>query len=248
MPLRRVGLAMFFFVHGVVYWLINRFGYIFVPMHEVLQVSIAVVIIIILMIDGIGWSDDRTKFSSAVNALLPMIALFFVGTITNGGFLYLLLFIVALVCSVVLFFVCTHSRKVKIVLGVIYSIVLAVPMLFFVLALIGALLPQFGHTEVRQAELSPGGIYLAEVVENSQGALGGNTWIYVTPQGKTINILVGELRPSPQNIFSGRWSGSQYMVPHWKTDEVLYIIHIDDPAHVIMRFQRQGNDWVRLHD
>ena len=236
--LRRVGLAIFLLVHAVVYRLIAWFGYTFVPVNAVLQVGIALVLIIALMIDGIGWSDDQTKFSSIVNAMLPVIALFFV-TSYRGSFGFFLS-IATVICSMVLFFAYTQNRKVKIILGAIYALILALPLLFASFALLGAIfLPISAHTEIRQIELSPSGMYLAELTENNQGMLGGATWIDVTRQDGEISILIGTFRPHPQNIYSGRWAGSQYMVLRWETDGILYITHIEDPEHIIMRFERQ---------
>ena len=246
MPLRRVGLALFLLIHAVIYRLLALFGYTFVPASDGLQVLIAITLIIVLTIDGIKCSHNQTKFSKTVNDFLLLFVLFFIRAISihSEGALYFLLYFVSFVCCLILM----RNRKEEVTHKTVTCIVLKISVLAtcFVLAaqLLLLLLPS-GYTGVRQAERSPSGDYLVEVIENSHGAMGGNTRINITRLG--VNIGIGELRAQSQNIYRGRWSGSQIMMPRWETDEVLYIIHIDKPEEVIMRFERQGRTWVRLN-
>ena len=242
LPLRRVGLAVFLLVHALVYRLIAWAGYTFVPASDVLQVLVAMTLIIALTVDGIKCSHDQTEFSKTINDFLPLFVLFFIRAVSihSRGALYFLLYIVSFVCGLVLM----RKRKGEVTHGTIKGTVVKVSVLASYVALsvqlLLLLLPS-GYTGVRQAERSPSGVYLVEIIENSHGAMGGNTRINITRLG--INIGIGELRAHPQNIYHGRWSDSQVMVPSWETDEVLYILDVRDPAYAIMRFERQGRDW-----
>jgi len=252
MSIRRVGLAAFFLVHAIIYSLIRWFGYVFIPVSGELQFFVTLAIIIVLTVDGVRCSAEQTKFTERVNNFLPLIVLFFIRAISshNSGILYLLLYIASLACSLILFFTRTHNCKEKVTRGTAQSILVKVSVLASCFVLLAQFLLLFlpsGYTGVRQAEQSPSGRYLAEVIENSHGAMGGNTRINITRRG--VDFGIGELRARPQNIYHGRWGGSQIMIPHWETDEMLYITHIDDPAQIIMRFRRQWNgDWRRLND
>jgi len=244
---------MFLLVHGVIYWLISWLGYTFIPVYETLQVGIILAITLTLTIDGFRTRRDRTRFSRIANALLPIIALYFVISFADHGGespLYLLLFLTAFVCSMVLFFAHAQSRTLKLTLGVLHSLILIIPMLIFTLALVSSLFSEpSNYAGVKQAALSPSGAYLAEVVENTApGTVGGNTWIYVTGQGRSVNILVGELRLRPQRIHTGHWVVVTDVTLHWETDEIVHITFSDKYGEDTISFRRQGRDWVRLHD
>jgi len=252
LPLRRVGLAAFFFVHGSVYWLISWLGYTFIPVHEMLQVGLALAVILALTIDGLRKRHDRTRYSRIGNALLPIIALFFVLSFADHSGespFYLLLFITAFLCSMVLFFACTQNRTVKIILGVIHAIILIIPILIFTLALLGRLFaPLSGPTLMRQSELSPNGVYLAEVIDRRDGQY-SDIGVNITRQGRDLNLLVGELRLRPQTIYVARWRVFvQDLTLHWETDGMLHITYSDKYGQDIVRFERQGDAWVRLND
>jgi len=247
LPLRRVGLTMFLLIHAIGYSFINWIDYIFVPVHEALHVGLVMILIIVLTIDGIRCRNERTEFSSIVNAILPLIALFFVVTImiVHGSDLYGLLAMVTLVCSLVLFFACTQNRVVKLLLGMTYVLVLVIFPMFILLWSFMIVTSPPGITEVRQTELSPNGIYLSEVIEYN-GADGVTRWIVVTPQNRDINILLGVFRPVPQRIHTAHGRVSLSMTLYWETDEILQITHTTRDHHTTtLHFERQGRNWVQ---
>jgi len=240
-----MGLAMFLLIHAIIYTLMRLANYMFVPVHEVLHVSLALAIIIALTIDGFRCRGERTPFSSIVNAILPMIALFFVVLIMIAyeSYLYGILAIVTLICSLILFFACRQKRIVKVIFGIVYVLVLVVYPMFLVLwlSMLGTSPP--GTTQVRQTELSPNGIHSVEVIDyNSLGRV--TTWIEVTPQDRDVNLLVGVLRPNPQRIYTVHWNDTTPMTLHWETDEILHITY-EARQTITTRFEWQGNAWVQ---
>ena len=248
MPLRRVGLAVFLLVHAIFYSFMGWADYMFVPAHEALQVGLLLAIIVALTIDGVRCRREQTSSSSQANAILPVIALFFVITmvIAHDSRLYFLLSLATLVCSLILFFACTRSRIVKIVLGVIY--VLGVGLLSFALYWLILFSAFSGEIEVRQSEVSPDGTHLAQVIENSGVGMSFTTItrVDVSRRDRDVNILVGVFRPIPQRIYAIDWNIPPPMTLYWEADEVLYITYTSGNYDIIMRFERQGNDWRRL--
>jgi len=151
---------------------------------------------------------------------------------------YLVLLLVALTCGMTLFFAGMKHLLTRISLGIAYLLVIT-PIVFFVL--LTTILPPFGYSEVIQSTLSPNGHYKAELRANSQGALGGATWIDVTLQPDSINILsVAELNRRSMRIYSGRWGEFYRMTLRWEMDNLL---HIDFDAPMTFRFN--GQRWIR---
>lgn len=123
--------------------------------------------------------------------------------------------------SMVLLFACTHSSGRQAVLGAIYSIFLLVPTLL--LLFLAILVSDFSHNEVVRSASSPSDVYVAKVILNSQGALGGGTLVRVTCQNSKVNLFVGILQRPPDRIYSGRWGEFYNMQLYWETDEILHV-------------------------
>jgi hypothetical protein len=81
----------------------------------------------------------------------------------------------------------------------------------------------FGKNTVIRAEMSPNSIYLAEVIDNDQGALGGATLVNVTKQNRNVYLLIGDLKKDAKEVYYGRWGESFEMTLRWETDNILYI-------------------------
>ena len=71
--------------------------------------------------------------------------------------------------------------------------------------------------------MSPNSVYIAEIIDSNQGALGGATLVSVTRQNRNISILIGELKKDSKVVYSGRWGEFETMTLRWETDEILYI-------------------------
>jgi len=79
-------------------------------------------------------------------------------------------------------------------------------------------------TVVRTVE-SPSGEYYAKVIDSSQGALGGNTFVDVQQRG--LNAVVFKIEKNPQRVYSGDWGESKYMHIYWKDDNCLVINSVE---------------------
>jgi len=247
-----VGLALFLLIHALVYTLIGLLDYMFVPAHEALQMGLALAIVIALTVDGVRCRKEQSSFSDIINAILPMVALFFVVTLlfhSSDSDLYIVFSTVTLLCSLILFFACPRSRIGKIILGVIYSIIVLLMLYAFSFVFLVVSMCPPGDVRVTQAELSPDGVYLAEVLEDGRSGSCGGAWIDVTRQGRRVNILIGVFQPAPQRVFSlPWWMVAQSIELRWGADSALYITYPADRGHRYVdtaRFQRQGREWVR---
>lgn len=218
-------LALFFLTLGCFYLSIKLFGYTFAPVSGIVLNTITAVIIIWFTIKAI--KNSRTKMSTMVSTFLPLIALFFI--ITKGvasdingieTYIYILHSYMTLICSMIVFFFCGRGKAIKFGLGIIYSILLA-PVFFMLFIMI--FFWNFGVNTVMKYEMSPNAVYLAEIVDSDQGALGGNTLVNVTPQNQDLNLVIGKLKKDPVRIYTGRWGEFETMTLRWETDEILYI-------------------------
>ena len=235
-------LTKFLLILGGIYALIRWRGYIFIPASQPIFGGVMAVMVVLLVVNGVWYSEEQSKLASVSAALLPLSAVLFLfvqsGAVELSRPVFVVLVAVLMGGSMVLFFARTHSTVRKAVLGTIYSVVLLVPtlfMLFFLVFFAGFF--DFNHEEVIRSATSPGDVYVAEVIESSQGATGGSTRVYVTYQGSSINLLVGKLQPEPRQVYFGRWGEFYNMRLHWETDEILHINNIT--------LTRRGTRWVQ---
>lgn len=74
-----------------------------------------------------------------------------------------------------------------------------------------------------QKSVSPQGNYVAEVIENSQGALGGET--YVTVRGaKSLHFLLFTVRPEANCVYQGNYGEAEVLDLQWNGEEILLIV------------------------
>ena len=246
-PLGHVTLAIFFLAFGSLYFGIGFLRYTFILSFDWAIVNIfTCAIIIFLTIKGMTNREKHMKNSTAVAISLPLLALFFVlakGSASDITALHILLLsYVSVICAIILFFSCTRGTGFKITFSIIYALILVPMFLFSIVLLFGSIFMRgFVLIEVTSAELSPNATYLAEVIRNDQGALGGHTTIEITEQNRDINLLIGELQRNPRKVYFGRWWEYKYMSLYWESDDILYVYLRDGT----IRFLRQGRNWTR---
>ena len=81
------------------------------------------------------------------------------------------------------------------------------------------------NTVVQTVE-SPTKEYYAEVIDSDQGALGGDTRVYVYEQNE-INAVFFKIKKHPQTVYSGDWGEFQNMQIYWKNDKCLVINSVE---------------------
>lgn len=69
---------------------------------------------------------------------------------------------------------------------------------------------------------SPDGSYYAEVQDFDQGALGGDTLVYIHEKA-LIDVIIFRVEKTPQRIYTGEWGEYKDMNIYWKSDNCLVI-------------------------
>jgi hypothetical protein len=245
--LRHAVLAGFFLVFGLLQLFVGLFQYTFVSSINWMILSVFICAIIIpLTVMGIRNRAEQTKTSVVIAICLPLFALFYILTKAIAtdihGFGLILLSYVSVICALLLLFFLVRKRCLIIVFSVLHGVILLPMFLFSLLILFGTVfMGDFGRIETTGAETSPNAVYLAEIVSDDRGALGGRTEINITELNRDINLFIGELQRNSIRIYSGSWWEYKYMSLRWEGDETLYVYARDG----VMQFLKQGGNWVR---
>ena len=112
-----------------------------------------------------------------------------------------------------------NSDKAK-----IFSVITS-SLLFVAISLVSFVSVFFGNfavnTVVKTID-SPSGEYYAEIVDSDQGALGGNTVIYVK-KSDCLNMMIIKIEKTPERIYIGEWGEYKTMDIKWLNDNTLSI-------------------------
>lgn len=126
---------------------------------------------------------------------------------------------ICLICSVLIATKSCNSVKAKTV-SVINSTVLTVIALAFSFIVITA--DSFSTHTVKDVIYSPDRTCYAEVVDIDQGALGGNTVIYVH-KSKCLNLFFITVAKTPQRVYTGEWQEYKSLKIQWKDNDCLTV-------------------------
>lgn len=135
------------------------------------------------------------------------------------NFLILLIMAACFVLSVFLVVFCCRKLAAKLIFSLVPGL-LALGLAF--IALIAVFAAGFGEDTVVETKESPDGSLIAELIDDDQGALGGNTLVYVR-RNKECDLGVVRLRAKGQEVYCGRWGEFNDMALEWKDSETLWI-------------------------
>ena len=198
------------------------FGYSFdLGNYSVFAICTAIVSLFITVLVLSGKLDGISKAGKVLFALLPFLstanAAFCIFKCSSGTD-EIVVAICMFACTVFAFIQAVKLGKPVALKAV--GIVLASIAVLPVFAL--TLLP-FGEDTVTQSLVSPqGGYYYAEVVAVNQGALGGDTVVYVY-ENKGVDLLAFRIYKSPERIYMGEWGEFEDMNIYWKDEQCLVI-------------------------
>ncbi len=108
--------------------------------------------------------------------------------------------------------------------ALILSALMILPIAF--LSFTALVFGDFGQNTVVQTVASPSGKYSAQVIESSQGALGGDTFVDVY-DNSAINAILFKIEKNPQRVYCGDWGEFENMQIHWKDDGCLIINSVE---------------------
>ena len=135
------------------------------------------------------------------------------------NFLILLIMAGCFVLSVFLVVFCCRKLAAKLIFSIVPGL-LALGLAF--IALIAVFAAGIGEDTVVEAKESPDGLLVAELIDDDQGALGGNTLVYVR-RNSGYDLGIVRLRAKAQEVYCGRWGEFYDMALEWKDSETLWI-------------------------
>ena len=126
-------------------------------------------------------------------------------------------------CCFILTEKCGNPPDLKKVINIITGIMI-LPVL--IICMCDLLFGNFGSQTVVQTVESPSGEYYAQVIDSDEGALGGDTivWVY---EKKGLNALIFKFEKKPQRVYLGAWGEFENMKIYWKDDSCLVINSVE---------------------
>lgn len=203
-----------------------RFTLISIPGFSAVIAFLAVAIIILEIINKKPFK--RSRVQKLLIFLLPL-------SFVNGVFYMfkcpqiwvIACTVVSFVCCGYLAAMCLWSLPAKIVVGSIATLMTFLLCIFsFFIFLFG----NIGQNTVVQTVESPGGKYYAQVIDSDQGALGGDTIVYVYKSSK-LNAILFQIQKKPQRVYTGDWGEFRTMRIQWKNDRYLIINSVEYPIN-----------------
>lgn len=206
-------------------FIFSYFGYTF-EFHSNTAYSaiIAVLSVVALIVSLIIDLEVVSKPLGILLAIIPLLNLFscirylFPAKIENKLMYGFALVSIACCCGLCVVFV--KSLPLKVCTLTFSSIMIAA------MGFIGFFSLVFGSfsvdTHVMRVD-SPNGYYCAEVINSDQGALGGDTCVYVSKNPSEIDAGVFKLYAKPQMVYFGEWYEYETIKVSWKDDDTLII-------------------------
>ena len=132
------------------------------------------------------------------------------------------IFVLALVwVTFAMILLCAYGRQ-RFVQGVLVGSSAVILLPFMLLCLLLFLFP-FGRITVVRTVLSPEGNYCAQLINDDQGALGGNTLVEVHDTRKNLDLFLLSVQKNPRRVYTGRWGEFETMKLEWESEEILLI-------------------------
>ena len=189
-------------------------------------VAISLLTIILMSSFLIKKSYNDAKFQQIITMLPVIIAingllLCFEQNQQTSIFIVSQISIIFCFCYSLFILIKMKSKQVAQKITIAVSVLLVILLTF--LSIISAFANEMGSTSIEKSVLSPSGKYLAEVADVSQGALGGDTVVYISKNTKDINILIGKFSTSKEMIYIGAWGKSTTIQIEWADNDTLKI-------------------------
>lgn len=123
------------------------------------------------------------------------------------------------ICSVILMIKFIRPLALQIALSLLFSLLIV---LFSFLAFIDFLFQDFSRDTLIRSVSSPQNSYIAEVISNDQGALGGCTFVKIRSSKPDINLLFGRFSKSFY-VYTGSWGSYMGLQVSWIGEHTLMI-------------------------
>ena len=212
-------------LYSLGYLLLLEFGYTLelfsVP---VVAISVAVLSVCVVVLDIIYKNTITNKVLCGLIATITPLSLIntFFYLMESDQVWILASGVVCFVCCCILTVKHAKPMALKIV-ALILSAMMVIPIGFF--SLLVVFFP-IGQNTVVQTVESPNGGYYAELIDSDQGALGGDTVVYVYERWE-INLLLFKIEKEPQQVYFGEWGEFKNMKIYWKNDHCIVINSVE---------------------
>ncbi|MBU5449279.1 hypothetical protein [Acetivibrio sp. MSJd-27] len=210
-------LAMILLVFSAINIFLYAIDYLFQPVNYGLFLLFCIAGAVTATVFSLRNRAGNSKLSAVFGALMPLFALVFV--ISSGfvldfnpeyiephNFCYVVISSVFMICALIIFFSSVKKKGIRIAAGILTA-VLSVPCVFFLYIML--LFSNFGSNTILQTVTSPDEAYCAWAVSSDQGALGGDTCLYVRNIKKDVFIGIGTFKAEEKRLRYGRF-GEEY--------------------------------------
>ncbi len=124
------------------------------------------------------------------------------------------------VCSFIMLFNYGKPLWGKVVCAIL-GIILSLLLLFY--SFLNFIFGGFGSNTVIRSVPSPKNTYIAKVIDNDQGALGGATFVDIYSTKPPINFLICQFSKSPIRLYQGRWGEDGSLDIIWESESKVKI-------------------------
>lgn len=167
-----------------------------------------------------AWLNLRKEVSK-INVFLPIFSLFnlIIYVYKSKSAVVFICMAVCFVYSAIIAKKSCRCAKQKIA-SVLTSAFFSVPV--FVVSLVVVTFGAFSMNTVVDKIYSPNKTYFIEIIDSDQGALGGNTVVYVH-QNRKLDLFVLTISKTPERIYIGEWKEYETMNAEWESENSLLI-------------------------
>ena len=207
------------------YWLLLEFGYTLALFSlPAAAISVAALSVCVVVLDIICKDTISNKAMCVLMAMVTPLSLInvFFYILACGQVSVLISGAVCFVCCCIL--TIKHAKPMK--LKIVTLVLSALMVLPIGLANIIIVFFPIGQDTVVQTVESPSGRYYAELIASSQGALGGETVVYVYEKWE-INLLLFKIEKQPQQVYYDEWGKFKDMEIYWKDDRCIVINSVE---------------------
>lgn len=213
-----LGLYIFFPLGSIVS---GCFGYVFTLFNYTVFGFVSAAVSLAAAVIAVRSSGSaRSKAEKAALILLPLLAcvnwIFYL--FKSSSVISVICMPFCLICALV---IAAQAKPISLKLfAMIPSLLLTVPLSF--ITFIWLIFGQTGLNTVVSTLPSPDGTYYAEVIDSDQGALGGDTIVYVYDT-RCIDAVIFSASRAPERVYLGPWRAWQHMSIYWEDDRRLVI-------------------------
>ncbi|MGI5897450.1 MAG: hypothetical protein ACOX6U_10980 [Oscillospiraceae bacterium] len=156
-------------------------------------------------------------FAALVFPLVLINSVFFLSLDWSLTTLFLL---IQVGCAIVVYLKFARPIVLKWIAGVVAALLF---LLLIFACIMASVFGGLSHNTVVTSITSPQGTYTAEIIDNDQGALGGNTFVEIKNNAEILPFLIGEFSKSSVRIYAGEWNEFETMQLYWQDESTVVI-------------------------